>query len=253
MGRVEGKVVLITGGASGFGRQSAIRLAEEGARILVTDINDAGGAKTVELVQGEARYRHLEVVDPGEWDEAIAETLAHFGRLDILVNCAGISPTPDNIEDCTEALWCRNIDVHLTGSFLGCQRAVAAMAPGGGSIINLSSVNGLRAASDFVSYCAAKGAVRMLTKSVAIYCGEQRNGIRCNSIHPGYMRTPMLTDWLDALDDEGATERALVARHPIGRLGDADDIAYMVLYLACDESKFVTGAEMVVDGGYNAA
>lgn len=253
MGRVEGKVALITGGASGFGRQSAIRLAEEGARILVTDINDEGGEKTLRQVQGEAHYRHLEVVNATQWDDAIAATLEYFGRLDILVNCAGISPVPDSIETCTDALWERNIDVHVTGTFLGCQRAIEAMERGGGgSIINLSSINGLRAVADFVSYCAAKGAVRMLTKSIAAYCGEERNGIRCNSIHPGYMRTPMVTDWLEALDDDGATERALIARHPIGHLGDADDIAYMVLFLASDESKFVTGAEMVVDGGYTA-
>jgi NAD(P)-dependent dehydrogenase (short-subunit alcohol dehydrogenase family) len=205
------------------------------------------------LVPGAAEFYRLDVVDERGWAEVVAGTIERHGRLDILLNSAGIVPGPDDIERCSEQTWGRMMDVHLTGTFLGCREAVKAMKrTGGGSIINLSSVLGNVGKSDALAYCAAKGGVRLLTKSVAIHCAEQRYGIRCNSIHPGYMRTPMTTDWIAAAEDPVGLERALIELHPIGRLGDADDVAYMVVYLASDESKFVTGAEMFVDGGYTA-
>ena len=251
--RVQDKVAFITGGASGFGRQSALRLVEQGAMVFVTDMNESGLEETRRLVGKNIAGTKLDVTAPDEWARAVDQALATFGSIDIMLNSAGNAPGPDNIEAITEAIWDQVIDCHLTGTFLGCQHAVRVMkANGGGSIINLSSVLGIRGYPDSLAYCAAKGGVRMLTKSVAVHCGTQGYGIRCNSIHPGYMMTPMVTDWVESEEDGEALMARLVAHHPIGRLGDADDIAQMVVYLASDESKYVTGAEMVVDGGYTA-
>ena len=252
-GRVEGKVAFITGGASGFGRQSAIRLSEQGAQVMITDIDEAGARDSAKLIVGDSLVCRLDVVDDRQWQTAMDQTLAQFGHVDIVMNSAGIAAQVDDIEHITDATWDRILDINLTGTFLGCQHAVRVMRDNrGGSIINLSSVLGIRGDADSLAYSASKGGVRLLTKSVAAHCGEQGLGVRCNSIHPGYMRTPMVQTWLDSLEDSAEVEQRLLAHHPIGRLGDADDIAQMVVYLASDESKFVTGAEMVVDGGFTA-
>tara|TARA_Y100000588_G_C14193180_1_gene898964 strand:- start:691 stop:1458 length:768 start_codon:yes stop_codon:yes gene_type:complete len=252
-GRVKDKVAFITGAASGFGRQSAVRLVEQGAKVVATDFNWEGLNETVQLVGDSIISAKLDVTNPDDWKVAINDALERFGRIDVMLNSAGNAPTPDDIEAISDDTWDAIIDCHLTGTFLGCQYAVATMKKtGGGSIINLSSVLGIRGFADSLAYCAAKGGVRLLTKSVAVHCGSQDYKIRCNSIHPGYMMTPMVTDWIDGSNEGEKILESLIAHHPIGRLGDADDIAQMVLYLASDESRYVTGAEMVVDGGYTA-
>jgi NAD(P)-dependent dehydrogenase (short-subunit alcohol dehydrogenase family) len=159
----------------------------------------------------------------------------------------------DNIEDLDDAGWKFVLDVNLTGTFLGCKAAFRAMEKGGGgSIINLASVLGLVGSSDTLAYCASKGAVRVLTKAIAVNGAENRRGIRCNAICPGYMKTPMVENFINLDENPENLRDALAALHPVGRLGDADDVAQMVVYLASDESAFVTGAELTVDGGYTA-
>ncbi len=249
--RLKNKVALITGGASGFGRQSAIRMVEEGALVCVTDIDDAGGTETAAMLGARGFYHHHDVTDEAAWRSAIDTTLRQFGKLNVLVNSAGIGLENDTIAECDDDLWNTMLDVNLNGTFLGCRLAIDPMRrAGGGSIINLSSVLGLRGSGESLAYCASKGAVRLLTKSVAVHCAKQKTNIRCNSIHPGYMLTSMVRHFIDEIGESEA--EALSAMHSLGRMGDSDDIAHMVVYLASDESTFVTGSEMVVDGGYTA-
>lgn len=253
LGRVAGKTALITGAGLGLGRASALLLAQQGAHVICTDITQADVEETVRLITeagGSARAMLHDVSQPDDWDRVSASVAAREGFLDILVNNAGIAPT-GTIETADLAQWQRCMAVNSDGVFLGCKHAVALMKQkGGGSIINLSSIDGIIGEADLVAYCASKGAVRTLTKSVAVHCAEQGYGIRCNSIHPGYIWTPQTQNYFAALGQPEAERARAQSRHPIGRLGKPDDIAYMVLYLASDESTFVTGSEMVVDGGY---
>ena len=252
-GRVAGKTALITGAGLGLGRASARLLAQEGAHVICTDITAADVEETVRLITeagGSARALHHDVSVPEDWDRVSASVAAQEGLLDILVNNAGIAPI-GTIESADLAQWRRCMAVNADGVFLGCKHAVALMKQkGGGSIINLSSIDGIIGEADLAAYCASKGAVRTLTKAVAVHCAEQGYRIRCNSIHPGYIWTPQTENYLAGLGKLDAERAKALARHPIGRLGKPDDIAYMVLYLASDESTFVTGTEMVVDGGY---
>ncbi len=249
--RLRHKTAIVTGGASGLGRQSAVRMAEEGALVCVADIDGEGGAETLELMGGRGFFHHLDVTRDDSWSAAVAETLRRFGKLQILVNSAGIGVSRDNILECDVDRWERLMAVNLHGTFMGCRHAVTHMKrAGGGSIVNLSSVLGIRGSADAMSYCASKGAVRLLTKSIAVHCGREGYNIRCNAICPGYIATPLGLSVRESLGEK-EFER-LVAKHAVGRMGDADDVAHMVVYLASDESTFVTGAEMVVDGGYTA-
>lgn len=250
-GRLKNKVGLVTGGASGFGRQCAVRMVEEGALVYVTDIDDKAGKETAAMLGERGYFLHHDVTQEADWNAVIRATLDRFGKLQVLVNSAGIGLENDTIADCDDALWSSMLDVNLHGTFLGCRLALEPMRrAGGGSIINLSSVLGLRGSGEALAYCASKGAVRLLTKSVAVHCARQKTNIRCNSIHPGYMLTAMVRQFIDEIGEEEAD--TLSSMHPLGRMGDSDDIAHMVVYLASDESTFVTGAEMVVDGGYTA-
>ena len=253
MGRVAGKIAMITGAGLGLGRASARLLAQEGAHVICTDITATDVAETVRLITeagGSARALHHDVSVPEDWDLVSASVAAQEGQLDILVNNAGIAPI-GTIESADLAQWRRCMAVNADGVFLGCKHAVALMKhKGGGSIINLSSIDGIIGEAELAAYCASKGAVRTLTKAVAVHCAEQGYGIRCNSIHPGYIWTPQTENYLAGLGTLDAERAKALARHPIGRLGKPDDIAFMVLYLASDESSFVTGTEMVVDGGY---
>lgn len=255
MNRVAGKVALVTGAGMGLGRAAALLLAAEGAKLVVTDIDEAGARQTAEQIEqegGESLSLRHDVSNPDDWPPVMAAVEQRFGRLDVLVNNAGIA-IAKNIEDTSLQEWRRTMAVNLDGVFFGCQQGVALMKQsGGGSIINLSSIDGIIGEADLAAYCASKGGVRTLTKAVAVHCAEQRYGIRCNSIHPGYIWTPQTENYLRDLGTLDQEKAKALARHPIGFLGEPNDIAYMVLYLASDESKFVTGSEMVVDGGYLA-
>lgn len=255
MGRVAGKVALVTGAGLGLGRASSILLAAEGAKLVVSDIDEGlAGNTAAKIVKagGEALALRHDVSKPEDWTAVMAAIERRFGRLEVLVNNAGIA-IARNIEDTSLAEWRRTMAVNLDGVFLGCQAGIRLMKQsGGGSIINLSSIDGIIGEAELAAYCASKGGVRTLTKAVAVHCAEKRYGIRCNSIHPGYIWTPQTENYLRDLGTLDQEKAKALSRHPIGFLGEPNDIAYMVLYLASDESKFVTGSEMVVDGGYLA-
>ncbi len=257
MNRIQDKVAIVTGAALGLGEASARMLAREGAKVVLTDIKDAEGeqaAKTITDAGGQAIYLNHDVADEGAWQRVVASTMERFGRLDVLVNNAGVGLGGPPEEETLER-WRRLMSINLDGVFLGTKHAILAMKrvrPKGGSIINVSSIEGLVGDPNLGAYNASKGGVRLYTKSVALYCAKQGLGIRVNSIHPGYIWTPMVESYLR---DHGGVEpgrKALDAVHPIGHIGEPDDIAYGVLYLASDESKFVTGTELVIDGGYTA-
>jgi NAD(P)-dependent dehydrogenase (short-subunit alcohol dehydrogenase family) len=255
MRRVENKVALVTGGGLGLGRACAILLAREGAKVMVTDLKEREGRATAEEIVeagGEAMFMRQDVASEADWDAVKAAILHRFGRLDILVNNAGVA-LGGSVEATTLAQWRALMAVNLDGVFLGTQRAIAAMKEtGGGSIINLSSIEGLIGDANLAAYNASKGGVRIFTKSAALHCAKAGYKIRVNSVHPGYVWTPMVENYLAAQPDPEAARAFVAGLHPLGHLGEPDDIAYGVLYLASDESKFVTGAELVIDGGYTA-
>jgi len=256
MGRVDNKTALVTGAAQGLGAAIAALLAAEGARVLLTDINADGAAKQAAAINARASGRadslHHDVASEPDWATVIAETERRFGRLDILVNNAGIGAM-GNVEQISLDAWRHVHAVDLDSVFLGCKHAIPLMAAsGGGSIINISSISGIIAGHNMAAYNSAKAAVRHLSKSVALHCARARNGIRCNSVHPAFTDTPIL-DGLVGPDGDRATALGKLARQiPLGKLGCPDDVAYAVLYLASDESGFVTGTELVIDGGISA-
>jgi NAD(P)-dependent dehydrogenase (short-subunit alcohol dehydrogenase family) len=256
MQRVKDKTCVITGASLGIGRACAIRLAEEGAKVALFDRLDADGAALVgELIARgfQARYWHVDVASEASVKQAITEVAAHFGSLDVLVNNAGISGSTKLTHEITEEEWDRVQAVNVKGVFFCSKHAIPLMKmAGAGSIINLSSIYGLVGAPDVPAYHASKGAVRLMSKTDAVCYAADR--IRVNSIHPGFIRTPMVEHHLLA---SGATDlEAAIAEvgklHPLGHMGEPDDIAWGVVYLASDESKFVTGSELVIDGGYTA-
>ena len=255
MGRIEGKTVVVTGGARGIGKAVCQVLAAEGGAVAVTDIVDDEGLQVVEEIQargGKAGYWHLDTADETAVRTVFGEVRERFGPIGVLVNNAGISGVNKPTHEITEDEWNRVMEVNVKGVFLCTKHAVDMMKEaGGGSIINLSSIYGIIGAPDIPPYHASKGAVRLMTKTDALlYAGD---GIRVNSVHPGYIWTPLVED-LARRSDQGidAFRRELDSRHPIGHVGEPEDIAYGILYLASDESKFVTGSELVIDGGYTA-
>lgn len=248
-GRVEGKVALLTGAASGIGRASAIRLAREGAKVIAADVNEEGLAETRKVAGAHCIAQKLDVASEEDWQAAIARIKADYGRLDILGNIAGVARVSPIVAMSLKD-WRFVQSVNLDGVFLGIKHAMPLMAEsGGGSIVNISSVYGMVAQAMVSAYCASKGGVRLLTKSAAIEGAALK--VRVNSIHPGFIETPMIRG---DLDDKAMEERRarMLKEHPIGFLGEPDDIANMVLYLASDEARFVTGAEFAVDGGFTA-
>ncbi|MEE8247540.1 MAG: glucose 1-dehydrogenase [Alphaproteobacteria bacterium] len=252
MGRVEGKVALITGGASGIGRASAELLAAEGARVVIADIDETGGAAVARTIGEAALMMRLDVTSEDDWRAAIAGTLEAFGRLHVLVNSAGVSVLK-NVEDTTLEEWRFVNGVNLDGTFLGCKHAIPAIREsGGGAIINLSSVSGLVGGHNLAAYNASKGGVRLLTKSVALHCARKGYNIRCNSVHPTFIDTPILEPILARAEDPELMRQKLARQVPIGRLGRPEEVAAGILYLASDESAFMTGAEFVLDGGITA-
>lgn len=254
MARLTGKVAVITGGALGLGRATALRMAEEGAAVAVCDLRLAdAGAFVAELVERglDAGCWRLDVSKEAEVEEVFREVAARFGRIDILVNNAGIAGPNKPTDQLTEAEWDAVQAVNVKGVFFGVKHVIPHMRrAGGGSIINLSSIYGLVSAPDIPPYHASKGAVRMMTKTDALLYAPER--IRVNSVHPGFIWTPMVEGFLAAKGDVEAGRPAVDALHPLGHMGEPDDIAWGCVYLASDEAKFVTGAELVIDGGYTA-
>jgi len=253
--RLDGKVALISGGAHGvkgemmgFGGASAWLFVQEGARVVLGDIAVEDGERTAAQIRdagGEALFVKLDVTSAEDWKAAVQATLSSFGRLDVLVNNAGTG-VGYNLEDTTEEIWDSQMNVHAKGAFLGTKHAIPAMRKvGGGSIINISSIYGIVGSLGGTAYHAAKGAIRIFTKAAAIqYAAEN---IRVNSVHPGFATTPMTaggskSDWRAAV-----TERV-----PMGRFGSPEEIAHGIVYLASDESSYVTGSELVIDGGFTA-
>lgn len=249
MGRLEGKTALVTGAASGIGLQTSIRLAEEGALVMMTDINHEEGLQQAEKLGANATFLKLDITEEEEWISVLDETVKRFDRLDILVNSAGMVLIAD-VEQITLEDWRKVHAVNLDGTFLGCKHGVRVMKVfGAGSIINLSSVSGMIGGFNLAAYNSSKGAVRMLTKSVALHCARAGYGIRCNSIHPTFIETPMLESMIRDSPDPEKARQTLVRQVPLRRIGKPDDVANMIVYLASDESTFVTGTEMVIDGG----
>jgi 3(or 17)beta-hydroxysteroid dehydrogenase len=248
--RLSRKVALVSGGARGIGAATARLFAQEGARVVLGDLLEPEG-RIVEVEigagGGEAAFVHLDVTSERDWDHAVAMAASRFGRLDILVNNAGIGGA-GRLEDTTLEDWNRVMDVNAKGVFLGTKAAIPAMRrAGAGSIVNISSQLGLVGMDDSSpQYQASKGAVRLLTKLTALQYAKER--IRANSVHPGPIVTPMTA----GRRADPATRERMVSRIPLGRYGEADEVAYGVLYLASDEARFVTGSELVIDGGWTA-
>lgn len=252
MGRVQGKIALVTGGGSGLGRAISIMLAKEGAKVVVTDINEESAAQTAALIGENALSLHQDVTSEDQWQSTLKATKEKFGGLNILVNNAGIGAGSD-VESTDFETWKFVHSVDLDSVFLGCKYAISYIeeTDGLGSIINISSIAGIVAGHNMAAYNSAKAGVRHLSKSVALHCAKKKNGIRSNSVHPTFVKTPILDAMFKRVSvDEGYAK--LARQVPIGHIGDPDDIAYGVLYLASDESRFMTGAELVLDGGISA-
>ena len=255
--RLEGKVALISGGAHGvkgelmgFGGASAWLFVQEGARVVLGDIAVEDGERTAAQIRdegGEALFVRLDVTSEEDWQAAIQATLSSFGRLDVLVNNAGTGGGGHTVEDTTEDNWDGQMNVHAKGVFLGTKHAIPEMRKvGGGSIINISSIYGIVGSPASTAYHAAKGVIRIFTKSAAIqYAAEN---IRVNSVHPGFVTTPMTAERFQSEERRAA----LAGRIPMGRIGAPEEIARGIVYLASDESSYVTGAELVIDGGFTA-
>ncbi|TCV62225.1 SDR family oxidoreductase [Pseudomonas fluorescens] len=247
MKRLNNKVALISGASSGIGAATAIRFAEEGAMVVICDIDEAKADSVLEAVRlkgSEAIFCRLDVRDERQWEAAFDSAISAFGFVNVVMNSAGIA-LPGNVETMSFEDWNKELSVNLNGTFFGIKHAFKHLQEKGGSIINLSSIEGIVGHPEFAAYSAGKGAVRNLTKSAALHAGRSGYKIRVNSIHPGYILTPMVGN------DPAELER-LAKLHPIGFLGEAIDIANMALFLASDESRFATGAEFVVDGGFLA-
>lgn len=250
--RLQGKTALITGAGSGLGLATARAFAREGARVYLTDVDGARVEAEAASLSSEGylvmAMAH-DVTQEGDWDRVIAAT----GALDVLVNNAGIARL-GSVEEVSLRDWRALLDINLDGVFLGTQKAIGAMKERGGSIINVSSIEGLIGEPNLAAYNASKGGVRLLTKSAALHCAAKGYNIRVNSLHPGYIATPMVAGALATLPNEmaKALQADIVNRIPLGRLAQADEIAPALVFLASDDSKYMTGSELVIDGGYTA-
>jgi 3(or 17)beta-hydroxysteroid dehydrogenase len=253
LGRVDRKIALITGGASGIGLATARLFVDEGANVILTDRDQAAADAALAALGPRAKFHLLDVTNEDQWIAVTDAVVAEFGRIDVLVNSAGVALLKD-IEATTLDEWRALMAVNLDGTFLGCKHAVRVMKErGGGSIVNMSSVAGLIGNGNLAAYGASKGGVRLLTKSVALHCARKGYNIRCNSVHPSFVETPMLRAMIAAGRDPAKMEANCVGAAPLGRLGQPIEVARAILFLASDESSFTTGAELVVDGGLTAA
>jgi NAD(P)-dependent dehydrogenase (short-subunit alcohol dehydrogenase family) len=253
MNRLAGKTAIVTGGALGIGRAIAIRMAEEGAMVAILDtLIDEGRSLSEDLEQlSVSAFYPCNVADEQAVRSAIDQAASRFGRLDILVNNAGVAGVNKPTHETTEAEWDWVQGINVKGVFFCTKHAIPHLRKaGGGSIINLSSIYGLVGAPDLPAYHASKGAVRLMSKTDALIYAPDK--IRVNSIHPGFIWTPMVEKHLSSNADMEAAQRATDALHPLGHMGEPDDIAWGAVYLASDEAKFITGSELVIDGGYTA-
>lgn len=264
MNRVKGKIALVTGAASGIGRACATLLAREGATVVATDVQDDAGrdcVATIERDGGDALFLHHDVASEDAWVSAIAGIKQRFGRLDILVNNAGIAIS-GLVTEMSLADWRRQQSVNLDGVFLGVKHSLPLMrAGGGGSIVNISSLAGLKGAAGLAGYCATKGGVRLFSKAVALECAAARDHVRVNSVHPGIIETPIWVAISNGMPGEASALKTQAGANapdldalsamvvPTGEKGLPEDIAAGVLYLASDDSRYVTGTELVIDGG----
>lgn len=257
MGRLDNKVAMVTGGALGIGEADCLLFSREGAKIVIADINVKAGEELAAKIKSEgneAIFIKLDISKEADWAAAMEQTVKKYGKINILVNNAGVS-LGKNIEETTLDDWNWVMDINSTGTFLGTKFAIAAMKDNGedNSIINRSSIDGQIAEPGLFAYCASKGSVTILTKSAALACGEKKYKIRVNSVHPGYVHTALTEK--EAADSGLSNEEYFAkvgAQHPIGYIGKPMDIAYADIYLASDESLFVTGSELTIDGGWTA-
>ncbi|MDA1189236.1 MAG: glucose 1-dehydrogenase [Chloroflexi bacterium] len=258
-GRLEGKVALISGGATahkgnvlGIGGAAAWAFAREGAKVVLGDLDDVRGEEAAAQIResgAEAAFVHLNATLEPNWEKAVAFTLKTFGKLNVVVNCAGTTAI-GGVEQTTEKAWDSQLDVHAKGVFLGTKHAIPAMRKsGGGSVVNISSIDGIIGNAHAVAYSTGKGASRIFTKAAAIQYAKEN--IRVNSVHPGYTDTPLARSAIAELEKDGIPDPR-IPRVPLGRLAKAEEIANGILFLASDESSYVTGAELVIDGGMTA-
>ncbi len=249
MGRLDGKACVVTGGSLGIGQATCRLMVKEGAKVAIADILDDEGRSLAKELGSSAGYWHMNVADEASVASALDDIVRTFGRIDVIVNNAGIAGTSKPTHETTEEEWDAVQAVNVKGVFFCTKHTVRHMLEtGGGSIINLSSIYGLIGAPDAPPYHASKGAVRLMAKTDAMLYAK--NGIRVNSVHPGFIWTPMLEHGLKNLGDPEQVMQVLVANTPVGHIGEPIDIAFGIVYLASDEAKFVTGSELVIDGGY---
>ncbi len=254
MGRLDGKVALITGGASGLGKATGKLMAKEGATVVLSDLQEVEGtavSKQIKENGGDCFFIKQDTTSEEGWQDICDSILENHGHLDILLNGAGVGSSAVEIEDMDFSTWRNCLSVNLDGVFLGCKYGIRAMRKGnGGSIINISSILGFAGLATATNYCASKGGVRLLTKAAALECARKTPLVRVNSIHPGFIDTPMVAG---AIQRRGPEFRNYIEENvPLGELGEPNDIAEGVVYLASDGAKFVTGTELTIDGGFLA-
>lgn len=255
MGRIDNKIAIVTGGAKGIGSATCRILAEEGGMVAVTDIIDDEGRQVAEEIEnagGMVKYWHLDVADENQVEKVFGDVASEFGGIDVLVNNAGIAGPSKPTHELTEEEWNRVFTINVNGVFLCTKHVIPHMRKrGSGSIVNLSSIYGIISSQDIPPYHASKGAVRLMSKTDALLYAK--DNIRVNSVHPGFIWTPMVQGFAEETSgDVEGFRRQLDDKHPLGHVGEPNDIAYGVLYLASDEAKFLTGSELVIDGGYTA-
>ncbi len=250
--RAANKVALITGGASGLGKATALMLAREGAKVAVTDRNLEGARAVADEIGKSAIALDLDVTNEQQWIAALDTTIAAFGKLNVMVHSAGVGILK-NVEDISLEEWRFVHSVNLDGPFLGIKHGLPRMRPHApGSIVIISSVSGIIAGHNMSAYNTSKAGARMLAKTTALHCAKRGYDIRCNSVHPTFIDTPMVQSMILSGGDPAVVRKKLESQVPLGRLGEPDDVANCILYLASDESKFVTGTELVLDGGITA-